>query len=284
VVRELRRRVLVTDVSTRLRTARQQAGLAIEDVSAKTKINPVLLRALERGEFDRLPGDFYTRAFLKLYARELRLPADEIVHEYDASRPETPAAAATADAVDADDVPRGPQPWARLMSWRPNLPALPAVRALPDLRGLPALSTLRSAGPVLAVAAILLIAIAMSHRPVHPPAAEQGAVGTTGVVPAVQTPSPVPAPQAAPEKLVIDIRPAGVMWVAATADGKRIIYRLLQPGEHVSVEGRNALEFRIGNAGAFGYAINGVPGKVLGGADQVREFRITRDNYRTFLR
>jgi hypothetical protein len=143
---------------------------------------------------------------------------------------------------------------------------------------------LSNAAVVLAVAAVLLIAIAMSHRPVHLPAAEQGAVGTTGIVPAPQPQPPAPAPQGAPGTLMVDIRPGAVMWVAATADGKRILYRLLQPGEHVRVEGRDALEFRIGNAAAFGYQINGVPGRVLGGPDQVREFRITRDNYRTFFR
>ena len=72
--------------------------------------------------------------------------------------------------------------------------------------------------------------------------------------------------------------------MAATADGASVIYRLLKPGEQVVVEGRKELSFRIGNAAAFVYAINGVPGKALGGPDEVREFDITADNYQTFRR
>jgi hypothetical protein len=87
-----------------------------------------------------------------------------------------------------------------------------------------------------------------------------------------------------PEKLVLEIHPAGPTWVTGAADGKRVLYRLLAPGEHVTVEARNDLTFRIGNAVAFTYAINGVPGKPLGGPDEVREFQITRENYRSFGR
>jgi hypothetical protein len=72
--------------------------------------------------------------------------------------------------------------------------------------------------------------------------------------------------------------------VAATADGASVIYRLLKPGEQVVIEARKELSFRIGNAAAFAYAINGVPGKVLGGPDEVKEFDITPDNYQTFRR
>jgi hypothetical protein len=72
--------------------------------------------------------------------------------------------------------------------------------------------------------------------------------------------------------------------VAATADGKSALYRLLKPGEQVVVEARNELSFRTGNAAAFVDTLNGVPGKPLGGPDEVREFDIRRENYLTFRR
>ncbi|MDQ3486676.1 MAG: helix-turn-helix domain-containing protein, partial [Acidobacteriota bacterium] len=64
LVCELRVRLHMADVAARLRTARVQAGLTIEDLSARTKIKPAALAAIECGDFDRLPGEFFTRAFL----------------------------------------------------------------------------------------------------------------------------------------------------------------------------------------------------------------------------
>ena len=63
--------------------ARERAGLSIQDISARTKIRAAALEALERGNYDQLPGDFYTRAFLKAYAREVRLPEEDLLQEYD---------------------------------------------------------------------------------------------------------------------------------------------------------------------------------------------------------
>jgi hypothetical protein len=51
----------------------------------------------------------------------------------------------------------------------------------------------------------------------------------------------------------------------------------------VTIEGRE-LTFRIGNAAAFEYSINGKAGKPVGGPDEVREFQITTSNYTSYLR
>jgi len=77
-------------VATRLRSAREHAGLTIEEIAARTKISPVALAAIERGDFDRLPGEFFARAFIRSYAQELRLPVTEVMAEYDAARPPPP--------------------------------------------------------------------------------------------------------------------------------------------------------------------------------------------------
>ena len=65
----------MTVVSSRLRAAREQAGVPIEEIAARTRIKVAFLHAMERGEFERLPGEFFARAFLRTYARELHLSA-----------------------------------------------------------------------------------------------------------------------------------------------------------------------------------------------------------------
>ncbi|HEV3485654.1 MAG TPA: hypothetical protein VG106_09620 [Vicinamibacterales bacterium] len=44
------------------------------------------------------------------------------------------------------------------------------------------------------------------------------------------------------------------------------------------------MSFRVGNAGAFQYSINGVQGRVLGQPGEVLEFQVTRDNVHTYQR
>jgi cytoskeleton protein RodZ len=269
----------VTEISRRLRSARERAGLSIEDIAAATKIRRAALLAIERGEFERLPGDFYARAFLRSYAREVHLPPEEIVHDYDAARemaqPQTAmAVAATTDRESATT----------LRERTPDYHAVPATWSIPDW--MTSQST-RSVAAIVVTVGVLLMLTVFKSRPADNRSPEPGAVGTSGVAEAAAvTPAaaPRPASEAVPDKLILEIQPAGPVWVTGAADGNRVLYRLIAPGEHVTVEARNDLTFRIGNAAAFAYSINGVPGKPLGGPDEVREFQITRENYRTFGR
>ena len=254
---------VVTDVSGRLRAARERAGLTIEDISASTRIGVSALRAIERGDFAKLPGDFYVRAFLRTYARELQLSPDAITEEYDASR--QPADAG--EPIPKPEPVRPPPEHAPLAFHFPRVPAI-AVNAV----------------VVIALVAVLAAVFARSRSTATRPP-EPGAVATSGTAaPAPATSAGNPAPQAPPEKLVIEIQAAAPTWVTGAADGKRVIYQLLAPGERVKVDALNELSFRVGNAGAFTYSINGVAGKPIGGPGEVRDFQITRENYRSFRR
>jgi cytoskeletal protein RodZ len=253
----------VVDVSGRLRAAREGAGLTIEEVSARTKINATFLRAIERGEFDRLPGAFFARAFLKTYARELHLPPDEIVAAYDARflpAPDGLDGGATTAALERTVSGHGVE------SSRPLIAAT------------------GGAWPLAILVAAVLVVVSVMNRPTSGGSNEPRPTGTTGVADATAAPSPAPPAPAAPEKLTIEIRPSRTIWVAGEADGLRVVYRLVEPGERVRAEARNELWFRVGDAGGFDYSINGSPGKPVGGSGEVREFRITRENVGSFHR
>lgn len=244
----------MTEVSTRLRAARERAGLTIEDVAASTKIRAASLEALERGDFSSLPGEFYTRAFLRSYAAHLGLSPQAILADYESEQPQAQAPPAE---------PAAQRPLRSLLS--------------------PLLAAATSTGVVIALV-VALLALAVANRSDTPPAAEPGAVGTSGNGAGPAPAKSTGAPAAAPESLIIDIQAAAPLWVTGAADGRRVLYRLLAPGERVTVKAAESFAFRVGDASAFTYSINGVPGKALGGAGEVRDVEITRDNYRSFAR
>lgn len=65
-----------------LRSARESRGLDRARIERETRIREKYLAALERGAYDELPGEVYTRGFLRTYARHLGLDPDAMVALY----------------------------------------------------------------------------------------------------------------------------------------------------------------------------------------------------------
>ena len=262
------------ELGRKLRTARESQGQTIEEIAARTKIGAAKLRALEAGHLHLLPGDFYTRTFLRTYSKELGLSPDDVVREFDTLRQpsqpvvdETSAARGESRMTD-DDLPVGEAVYQQRTQDRPIVGK----------------SNLWAGGVFSALVLVVLVTV-WRQAPGRTP--DGGAVATAAVIEAAAPPVPVATSgrQEAPtQKLAIEIRPTAEIWVTAKADGTTAIYKLLKAGDRVNVEAANEVAFRIGNASAFAYSINGVPGKPVGGPGEVREFTITRDNAGTYRR
>jgi transcriptional regulator with XRE-family HTH domain len=72
-----------TGVGPALRRARELRGLTLDEAARDTKLRVDQLSALEREDFDVLPGEVYVRASLRTYATYLGLDADQLTGEYD---------------------------------------------------------------------------------------------------------------------------------------------------------------------------------------------------------
>ena len=66
-----------------LREARETRGLTPDDVERATRIRARYVHALEEHQFQELPGDVYTRGFLRNYAIFLGLPVADVLGAYD---------------------------------------------------------------------------------------------------------------------------------------------------------------------------------------------------------
>ncbi|GAB7388319.1 helix-turn-helix domain-containing protein [Bacillaceae bacterium] len=74
-----------------LRKAREEKGLTLEDIEEMTKIQRRYLEAIEKGNFDVLPGYFYARAFIKSYAEAVGLNPEQLFADHRDSIPSPPA-------------------------------------------------------------------------------------------------------------------------------------------------------------------------------------------------
>ena len=83
--------------------------------------------------------------------------------------------------------------------------------------------------------------------------------------------------------LTIDIQPQGLCWVSLMLDGEPVFSREMQAGERASFAARQEISLIVGDAGAFAFALNGQPGRPLGGRGEVVAARINRENYRNFV-
>ena len=61
---------------------RESRGIDLESIGRTTKINPRYLRAIERGEFEVLPGGAYDISFIRQYARAFDFDEQRLLIAY----------------------------------------------------------------------------------------------------------------------------------------------------------------------------------------------------------
>ena len=64
---------------------RETKGLTIDEVASKTRIRTDFVKALEDGNFAKLPDQVFARGFVRSYARSLGLDEDDAIHRFDQS-------------------------------------------------------------------------------------------------------------------------------------------------------------------------------------------------------
>lgn len=66
-------------VSEVLKKTRKKENLSLEELSQRTKIREKYLLALEKGEWQKLPGLAYIKGFLKSYAEAVNLDPEQVL-------------------------------------------------------------------------------------------------------------------------------------------------------------------------------------------------------------
>ena len=86
-----------------LRAAREASGMTIDAVAQQLKLAPRQVRAIEDGDYMRLPGRTFVRGFIRNYARLVRLDVESVLSALSAGPAtqnlESPALHATAPTM-----------------------------------------------------------------------------------------------------------------------------------------------------------------------------------------
>jgi cytoskeletal protein RodZ len=195
-----------TDVPTvgeRLRAAREEKGLSLEDVAAQTRIPQRHLEAIEASEWDKLPAPTYTTGFAKSYASAVGLDRSEIGEQLRAEI-------------------GGQRPIATVEVFEPADPA----RTMPKW--------LVFGG----IAAVILLVVVMSwlnRRSLEQP--EQAVTNAPAAAATAPNPTPVPTPAPAPPTQgPVVLNATEAVWLQVYQKGGATLFSgTLQPGQTFAV-------------------------------------------------
>lgn len=70
----------------KLKNRREELVFTIKDIEAKTNIRAKYLDAIERGEYDVLPGEVFLKGFIKNYSESLGFDSADILKQYHAEK------------------------------------------------------------------------------------------------------------------------------------------------------------------------------------------------------
>lgn len=72
----------MSSVGETLRNAREEKGISIQKVAEATSIRIMYLEAIEKEQFDLIPGEVYLKGFIRNYANFVGLNGPEMVEKY----------------------------------------------------------------------------------------------------------------------------------------------------------------------------------------------------------
>jgi cytoskeletal protein RodZ len=73
---------MVSKTDLGLASTRQKKRISLEEIAETTKIGVRSLKAIEEGEFQKLPGGVYSTSYIRQYARAIEFDEAQILRQY----------------------------------------------------------------------------------------------------------------------------------------------------------------------------------------------------------
>lgn len=288
-----------------LKRERERQGLDLATIAERTRIKLQYLQALEKDDFDSLPGRFFARSFATQYADHLGVNNEQLQAEL--QKEITPPEVFSNVGPGKEPVQIGrdfyvdplPEGSASAVSARKLTASVVMLAAVIVACGTvfwlwqrsQISSTLAESGVTSDVAA-RQSASGTIPETVSPPAAQPVIQPTPA--PAPQTTSaPLVTEQAAPGNVPAAVTDASTLsgriklavvakeptWLRITVDGKVKVERVLNAGESSVMAGNESARILLGNAGGVDVQFNGSNIGAVGPRGQVRTVEFTPEKF-----
>ncbi len=239
-----------------LAAARREAGLSVDDVSAKTRLRATVIRAIENDDFSLCGGDFYARAHLRTLAGIVGADAGALLAEYDAAH------------GDPDDVPVASQVFETEATGRaitrrterraPNWGAAAAAMVLVVVIIVAAVQLLGNGGGSGNTPVAEGTASSQTTAPASPTQSTQATSEPTQPTPPAVTTPPSSAVAEAGVHVVLNVTDAKCWVLASASNGSVIFQGVLTPGDSKTFDDPHKVSLRLGNAPATHLVVNNV--------------------------
>lgn len=295
----------------RLRAARENRGVGIEEIAAELHVGPATLLALEENRFDDLGAPVFAKGHLRKYAQALGVPVDDVLADY--YRLDREAEPPPVVGLRPRRVPRdfSLAPWlvallllivvAALILWwigsssgsvagyspATATPGNEAAVPAGEPGALDSPETAGAADPPRAGAASPFDALGtgpaarQAAQPAPSPAAASAErPGTVQAVPSATADagggSPVPATE--PERIELGLAFSGQCWTEIyDAEGRRLFFGMGREGVQRRLRGAAPLQVLVGDVAAVELTVDGEPYAIPAASRRGRTARLVID-------
>jgi cytoskeleton protein RodZ len=276
-------------VGERLRLERQRQGLDLKQIAARLCINNSYLTAIESDDWEKLPGGFFRRSFVRQYAQHLGLDSSQFEEQLDSVLGVEPEVDLTQLASPKTPINVPPMPTASQRTFDKrmmvSIGALVAVvlggaglfafwQRAQVKRLIPEVVTSRPSAPKSQTGE----QAEFTPKPVIPASVK---APSTEVSPPVQSPSrnETVSVAALNSGSGLQVAASEPTWLEVTMNGKTVFMGLLQRGQSQDLRNAETARILVGNAGGVAMRWNGKDIGPIGPKGQVRRVVFSKESY-----
>jgi cytoskeletal protein RodZ len=237
-------------IGSELKSAREAAGLTLDEVAAKTKMRKSVIVAIEKDDFSHCGGDVYARGHIRVLAAIYRIDSKYLLEIFDKSFGVTETALNDLAERNSQNLDRKSS-----ITWK----SLSAVAVI-----------------------VLFGAVFLSNQISNKELANQkiSELSTTRSTPPAPSDSQsLPAVASVDEGVKVQLTVVkSYSWISVTAaDGSSLFTGQIEKGEVREFTDPQVLRLVIGNAGAVSVNVNGVDKGISGAIGEVVRLEFTPD-------
>lgn len=262
-----------------LRREREKQGLTIADVAEETSIREIYLEAIEKGDYDQLPGDVYTKGFIRNYSKFLQIDGNNLLEQFASERNIVKTVQPVdmlheeKQSISADNASSG---YSSKKQSKTNLFA-----SGDEYRQRLEREKKSGSRKFMILLGVMLVFLGGVYIAFMDDGTSETAKQTA------QTQTAKNKEQQKPVAAVPDKKYDGVnisakflenCWVSVKADGQQVYEGTVAKGKTMEWQGKTAVEILAGNAGGIEITMNGQSQGAMGAIGQVAERSYTAQN------